>query len=188
MKKPIFLSVLALLLLIAPSGGEAQSDVMCTMQYQPVCGTQGGTYKTFGNGCMLGAEKAVYQHEGECTASELAGMQVGVYTPPAHCIAWNDGCNSCGRGPDGQATCTLMACMGAPRAGYCTAYAETEAPEPGPPGTINSENTDTQIAVVATDTSPEPSPFGTTTGESDPGFLFGLWRSITSWFQGLFSF
>ena len=94
--------ILALTIFALATPVRAHEPVACTMQYQPVCGTEKGTYKTCGNGCTLGAEGAVYQHEGECMAAELAGRQEGAYTPPAHCTAWNDGCNSCGRSADGQ--------------------------------------------------------------------------------------
>lgn len=156
---------------------------MCTMQYAPVCGTEDGVYKTYGNGCVLGAEGATYQHEGECTAAELKGEQEGTYTPPAHCTAWFDGCNSCSRNASGQSMCTLMACMGEPRAGYCRAYAETVTP-PSPPkddvvvdsGSVEPVEGETTVEATTT----------IETEETDPGFFFGIWRAISAWFKGLF--
>lgn len=52
-----------------------ESPTMCTMQYQPVCGTVPSTctgeecvpeYKTYGNACVMGAEGGTFVHEGEC--------------------------------------------------------------------------------------------------------------------------
>lgn len=49
---------------LSPEGDE---PVACTMQYAPVCGkTADGTVKTFGNSCVMGAEKAELLYEGEC--------------------------------------------------------------------------------------------------------------------------
>ncbi len=46
-----------------------EGPIACTMQYAPVCGkTADGTVKTFGNACMMGAEKASYLYDGECKA------------------------------------------------------------------------------------------------------------------------
>lgn len=171
--------LVALFALVLPAITEARTPTMCTMQYDPVCGTESGVYKTYGNGCVLASEGAVYQHEGECTAAELSGKQEGTYTPPAHCTAWFDGCNSCSRNASGQSMCTLMACMGEPKAGYCRAYAETE-PKPTPPpketvGTGTVEPVEAEIIVEAT-----------TTTETDPGFFFGIWRAIAAWFRAFF--
>ena len=175
------LPVLALFVLVLPVPAAAQDTVMCTMQYQPVCGTENGVYKTYGNGCVLGAEGATYQHEGECSAAELSGKQEGTYTPPAHCTAWFDGCNSCGRSAGGQPLCTLMACMGEPRAGYCRAYAETQTEEPRP-------STVTPPAPVAPVIEPtvEASTTATTSEEMRPGFFARIWQSIADWFSSLF--
>ncbi len=179
--KNSFLSLaLALVILAIPSITKAETPIMCTMQYDPVCGTEKGVYKTYGNSCVLGAEGATYQHGGECTAAELNGKQEGTYTPPANCTAWFDGCNSCSRSAGGQGMCTLMACMGEPSAGYCTAYGAAE-PKPTPPppsetvGSDSIEPVEAEIVVEAT-----------TTVETDPGFFFGVWRAIVAWFQGLF--
>lgn len=47
--------------------------IACTMQYAPVCGkTKDGVTKTFGNSCTLGAEKAEFLYEGECTVATKA--------------------------------------------------------------------------------------------------------------------
>lgn len=181
MKNPIVFLAMALLVLAVPAITEARTPTMCTAQYQPVCGTENGVYKTYGNGCTLAAEGAVYQHEGECTAAELNGRQEGSYTPPAHCTGWFDGCNSCSRSASGQSMCTLMACMGEPKAGYCRAYGDTVTEVSNPPakdqtpGNVEPVQADGEIVVDAT-----------TTTETDPGFFFGIWRAISAWFRGLF--
>lgn len=179
--------LIALALVAMPSFAEAHEDqMMCTMQYAPVCGTENGVYKTYGNSCVLSSEGATYQHEGECTAAELNGKQRDSYVPPAHCTAWFDGCNSCGRDASGQSFCTLRACMDEPAAGYCTAYAESE-PEPDtvthptPGGSASSEST----APSETSTTVEATTSATTT-EARPGFLERVWSAISSWFGSLF--
>lgn len=179
MKNSFTFLVLGLMMLAMPAITKAESPTMCTMQYDPVCGTENGVYKTYGNSCVLGVEGATYQHDGECTASELNGKQEGTYTPPAHCTAWFDGCNSCSRSAGGQSMCTLMACMGEPRAGYCRAYGETKTETPpSPPETIDSESIEPVEAELVVE--------ATTTVETDPGFFFGLWRAISAWFRALF--
>ena len=128
----------------------------------------------------------MYQHEGECTAAELAGRQEGAYTPPAHCTAWNDGCNSCGRSADGQSMCTLMACLGTPRAGYCTAYGDTE-PEAAPaPDTSVSSGISAGGTVAAPVLSAEATSTASTTADEKPGFFARIWLSVVSWFSDLF--
>lgn len=48
---------------------DESGPIACTMQYAPVCGKDAnGTEKTYGNACVLGAEKATFVHDGECTA------------------------------------------------------------------------------------------------------------------------
>ncbi len=52
---------------------ESEEPRACTMQYAPVCGkAKDGTVKTYGNSCVLGAEKAEYLYEGECKAEGTA--------------------------------------------------------------------------------------------------------------------
>ncbi len=178
---PSIVLALAFAVLAVPAITQAETPTMCTMQYDPVCGTEKGVYKTYGNSCVLGAEGATYQHKGECTAAELNGKQEGTYTPPANCTSWFDGCNSCSKNANGQAMCTLMACMGEPAAGYCRAYGETTpkpVPSSPPSETVGSgsiEPVEAEIVVEAT-----------TTVETDPGFFFAIWRAIVAWFQGLF--
>lgn len=170
---------LALVLFAIPAITKAESTTMCTMQYDPVCGTEKGVYKTYGNACVLGAEGATYQHAGECTDAELNGKQEGSYNPPANCTAWFDGCNSCSRNSSGQSMCTLMACMGEPKAGYCRAYGEAKPQAPPPPpetvGGGSIEPIEAEVVVEAT-----------TTSETDPGFFFSIWRAIAAWFRAFF--
>lgn len=46
--------------------------IACTMQYAPVCGKDAsGNVKTYGNACVLGAEKAEFLYEGECKAEAM---------------------------------------------------------------------------------------------------------------------
>ncbi len=154
---------------------------MCTMQYQPVCGTKDGVYKTYGNSCVLGVEKATYQHDGECTDAELEGRQEGSYTPPARCTAWFDGCNSCSRTSNGQSMCTLMACMGEPKAGYCRTYGETQTQPPAPPTPkpVVTEETSIKVeSVISTSTA--------TSTSAVVGFFERFWNALASWFSGLF--
>lgn len=169
----------ALFALVIPAITEARTPTMCTMQYDPVCGTEQGVYKTYGNSCVLGAEGAMYQHKGECTDVELSGKQEGSYTPPANCTAWFDGCNSCSQNASGQSMCTLMACMGEPKAGYCRAYGEPKPETPSsPPETVGSGSVEPVEAEVVIE--------ATTTAETDPGFFFGIWRAIAAWFRAFF--
>lgn len=159
---------------------EAETGVACTMQYQPVCGAKEvqcikapcyPVYQTYGNSCVLGAAKATFVHEGECTAAD-AGPLKGreTYTPPAHCIAWFDGCNQCGRDENGMAFCTEKACVDAPAAGYCTKYADQPAPkpEPTPLPASSTTSTTTSEANVSVET---------------PGFFTSLWLKFVSFFD-----
>lgn len=183
MKHLAILATFVLTAVLMPAYAGAQSPTMCTMQYDPVCGTENGTYKTYGNGCVLGAEGATYQHQGECTKAELDGRQEGTYTPPAHCTAWFDGCNRCSRSAGGQSMCTLMACMGEPRTGYCTVYSETEAEEE--PATV-PEISEGNAGPEASPAEAETDVSAATSTENDIGFFFTLWNKIRAWFGGLF--
>lgn len=189
MKNTIVIALFAFAF-VMPSVTKAQDQVACTMQYQPVCGTEKGTYKTYGNGCTLGAAGATYQHEGECTAAELKGTQEGTYQPPAHCTAWNDGCNTCSRGANGQAACTLMACVDAPRAGYCTRYEDAgeEPQQPSVSGTSVSSEISTELAgyIQNTPAFTATATASTTGDEEHTGFFARLWASISAWFGNLF--
>lgn len=161
----------------------AEEGKVCTMQYQPVCGAKPvqcikapcyPQYHTYGNSCMLAADDATFIHEGECTATETGPVkpeEPKPYTPPAGCIAWNDGCNTCTL-HDGQAACTLMFCS-EPGAGYCTAYASSPKPDTKPPvaGAGNPALTASSSATTTLEASPEP------------GFFAKLWLRVSGWFD-----
>lgn len=78
---------------------------------------------------------------------------------------------------NGQAACTLMACVDTPRAGYCRVYGDTEVEVPTPPQPqISEEPEQATVTVEATSTPAEPT----------PGFFMRIWASIAAWFGGLF--
>ncbi|HEY0948041.1 MAG TPA: Kazal-type serine protease inhibitor family protein [Candidatus Paceibacterota bacterium] len=167
----------ALVISSVPLLTEARTPVMCTMEYAPVCGTDmKGAYRTYGNSCTLGAEGGTFKHQGECTDQELPGKG---YVPPEHCTAWFDGCNSCGRGPDGDSYCTLKACAGDPAPGYCTAYEGDQTAEPKAksllpiPGTVATNFATSSIEAA-------------TTASLKESFFARIWASIAAWFGGLF--
>lgn len=161
MKRSYIIPVLVLGLSLLAAGAQARTPYQpdeepraCTMQYDPVCGAKQvqcikapcyPQYQTYGNACTLGLDDdATFIHAGECTAAETGPVKpTGAYVPPAHCSAWFDGCNQCGRGSNGESFCTLMACEGDPSPGYCIRYdsapAEQPAPAPTPTGPVDTE-------------------------------------------------
>ncbi|MES2668713.1 MAG: hypothetical protein V4644_03435 [Patescibacteria group bacterium] len=180
MIKTLHATIFAILILSTPGLANAQDQAVCTAQYEPVCGTTSGIYKTYGNACTLGSEKATYQHAGECTEAELSGRQEGTYVPPAECIAWNDGCNTCGRGPDGQAMCTLIACsMDAPRVGYCMTYA----------GTLTDITTEATRLLDAPIEETVAEVIDATARAVPPtqSLIDSVWAAVGTWFLSLFS-
>lgn len=139
---------------IAPNFVFAEHVQACTMEYAPVCGERDVVcvrapcppiQETFGNKCALDAAHARFLYGGECrgggstgsptypTPSPLPlppdtpGNDYPSYEPPKNCTAWFDGCNSCSRGENGMAMCTLRACIGTPASGYCTRFASDTA-------------------------------------------------------------
>lgn len=175
--KSFLVIAFAIFTLILVPTTKAESPTICTANYAPVCGAQQvqcvrapcyPQYKTYSNSCMLSADKGTYIHEGECTASETGPYMGGdsgssdTYVPPAGCMAWFDGCNSCSRSTkDGPAMCTMMACAADnQQPGYCRTY-ETPAPPSGggtSGGSVSSPPAPAPETppVVATGTTPEP--------------------------------
>lgn len=139
--------------LVQESTPKAQAQTMCTMQYDPVCAAQPvqcfttpcyPQYQTFGNSCMAAASGATVIHRGECLPHETGPVYPTppppppppkpVYTPPANCVAWYDGCNSCSKQTDGSTICTKRACsVHNTTQGYCTAYQQPTPPVVTPP-------------------------------------------------------
>lgn len=145
----------------------AAEPTMCTMQYDPVCAVKDGVERTYGNSCTAGADGAVVLYTGECRAQET-------YVPPKNCTAWFDGCNRCSRTEKGEAMCTMMACTGAPQAGYCTAYSDGTATEIAP----KPEKIPIEEALTATGTSPAEVTVGS--------FFTRLWTYIVTRLAGIF--
>lgn len=193
-------SIFAFTLLIAPAA-EAKEPMACPEIYQPVCGAQQvqcvrapcyPVYKTYSNSCFLDADDATFIHEGECAASETGpykGSTSDTYVPPAGCMAWFDGCNSCSRASvNGPAMCTLMACASDNhQPGYCRSY---EAPKPpvdgdtpvvSPPGGSGS-------SAGGADGEPIPVDIGGGIGNTpEPeSFFVRIWTAVTNWFSSIF--
>lgn len=175
------LSAIAFGLFFVPAAFAAPSTQACTMQYDPVCASHPvqcikapcyPVYQTYGNACMASVEGASIIHTGECTKVETGPIKIPeAYTPPKGCIAWFDGCNSCSKGPKGQAMCTLRACQVEPtEPGYCTAYAP---PTSTPPTATTTPSVD----------APAPTP-AVVAMEGHASFFQRVW----AWFTGLFSF
>jgi hypothetical protein len=156
-------------------GGSTEGKV-CTAQYAPVCASHPvqcikapcyPQYQTYGNSCEAAAHEATVIHEGECTAAESGPVKPseGEYKPPAGCVAWFDGCNSCSKGEGGN-MCTLRACF-AQGAGYCTKYETKDPPVVKPTPTPVATTTSTTTEPVAEEHTP---------------FLLSVWH----WIQNLF--
>ena len=60
------LALLPLLFLAASPAAAASGQVMCTMEYRPVCGLKDGRRRTFGNACTARAEGARRIRPGAC--------------------------------------------------------------------------------------------------------------------------
>lgn len=160
--------VLAIAILFTGGVALAAEPTMCTMQYDPVCAVKDGERRTYGNSCTAGADGATVLYRGECRTQG--------YVPPENCTAWFDGCNSCSRSENGEAMCTLMACEGAQREGYCTEYEKGTAPEivPAP----EKPTPTVEEALAAT---------GTSAAEvSLQSFFTRLWTYLVARISGIF--
>lgn len=62
------LALLPLLLLATSSVTAAPGQVVCTMEYRPVCGLKDGRRRTFANPCMARAAGARRIRPGACRA------------------------------------------------------------------------------------------------------------------------
>jgi hypothetical protein len=158
---------LVVALLLAGGSVQAAEPTMCTMQYDPVCAVKDGVESTYGDSCTAGAANAQVLYKGECRPQEA-------YVPPKNCTAWFDGCNHCSRTESGEAMCTMMACMGAPQPGYCTAYTDGTPPEMAP----EPEKPTMEEALAATGTSPAEVTVGS--------FFTRLWTYLVTRLAGIF--
>lgn len=174
----------------AQSRPAMDESTMCPMHYAPVCGLKDEMFKTYGNRCLLDADKASFAGNGECNESSLEDLRPAPepYTPPANCVAWNDGCNTCARQPNGLAACTLMACTGEPRAGFCTRYAGEgeDTPRQASPGSAASSPMNPAPEPAGPDAADATLPAATTTPEAQPNFFVRVWTNIASWLGNLF--
>lgn len=202
MKTYILQILLSAVFILLPGLALAESPTMCTMQYEPICGSQQvqcvtapcyPVYHTYGNSCVMNAEKGYFLHAGECTAKESGPIiPTGeVYVPPAGCTAWFDGCNMCSRSGKNNEVCTLRACMAPkypdlPATGYCTAYeltttTPTTPTVPTTPTTpvVQPPHEPTIIAVTATTSEI----ITDQDQDADRGFFVRLWTIIRGWFS-----
>ncbi len=127
----------------------AESEMVCTELYDPVCAKQqvqcvkapcDPVERTFSNECKAMAVGAEILHKGECksldaekSVKESIKKQKVKYKDPSkdpNCKAWFDGCNSCARSyTGGPARCTMRYCTHDKKEGgkiECKLYFEEE--------------------------------------------------------------
>lgn len=194
----VFVFVILAGFAVAPHATHAATNTqMCYELYQPVCGAQQvecfaapcyPVYKTYSNSCFMQAENATIVHEGVCSSAETGPVgkpgtttppvTTKPYTPPAGCIAWFDGCNSCSMTSSGHSICTMMACqINNSSTGYCKAYAATTTPVVTPP-----HHTPIPTPVVTSSTTVSASSTATSTEPVHTSFFSRLWHTILGWF------
>ena len=129
------------------------SNIACTKEYRPVCGSKqvvcitapcNPVQQTYGNRCMMEADGATFLYEGACRVNPDPSSD-------PLCKSWYDGCNSCSRSePGGLGACTLRYCSPeAMQKPYCTA----RFPDSGvKPPVISSFSSPTILAVNEIDT------------------------------------
>ena len=135
MQKIIFLFVLTVLFVGAGAMAQTSAGVVCSQNWEPVCGADG---KTYTNGCTASVAGIKYLYRGECGSTPSTGSGQGgspqaskpvttpastqhtpIVTPTSPiapsidlngCAYYFDGCNNC-QVTDGKITyCTKMAC------------------------------------------------------------------------------
>jgi hypothetical protein len=180
MKRILSLIALACGFVVPAFALAADVPAVCTREYQPVCAAKPvqcvaapcyPVYETYSNSCVAEGDHAAVIHAGACAAAEAGPVAAtattsGAYEPPAGCLAWNDGCNSCSKAANGQAICTLKACIGPVQLGYCTQFEESMTQDwGGAPAATSSDDA------------------STTAPAHEAGFLARLWHAFLSLFR-----